>query len=217
MGDLFEAIRGGDAARVKALLDQDPKLASAVDHHGLPALTVAIYQRKPEIAALLEQHGAAQDVFTAAMTGNAATLSEIIAAAPESVNSFSADGWTPLHLSAFFGSTECIPVLLNAGAKLNERSKNPMENMPLHAAAAGRNLEIVRALVERGALVNARQHGGWTPLHAAAQNGDDATAELLIGAGADVQARAENNQSPLDLALINGRQRMVQILEHYGA
>ena len=54
------------------------------------------------------------------------------------MNSFSADGWTPLHLAAFFGS-RMRHVLLNTGAKVNERSTNPMQNMPLHAAASGRH------------------------------------------------------------------------------
>ena len=59
-----------------------------------------------------------------------------------------------------------------------------MQNMPLHAAAAGKHADIVKLLIDHGASVNARQHGGWTALHAAAQNGDVAMAAILIAAGA---------------------------------
>jgi ankyrin repeat protein len=217
MKELFEAIRAGDASAVNSMLDAEPRLASATDDSGLPAITVAIYHRRPEIVKLLEAHGATLDLFSAAMSGRVDLVREAIETEPASVNSYSADGWTPLHLAVFFGSRECVEVLLAAGAKVNERSRNAMQNMPLHAAAAGRHPEIVRILLEHGAWVNARQHGGWTALHAAAQNGDTALAQLLIAGGADVTTRADNNQNPLDLALTKGQQAMVEILEHYGA
>lgn len=217
MKEFFEAIRAGDAPAVESMLDADPGLVTATDDSGLAPMPVAIYHRRPEIAALLENRGARLDIFTAAMYGRPERIRECLADAAESVNSLSSDGWTPLHLASFFGCAECVVMLLDAGAKINERAQNPMQNMPLHAAAAGRHAEIVRILLERGAWVNARQHGGWTALHAAAQNGDTQLAELLIAAGADVKVRADNQQSPLDLALTKGHQQMADILDHYGA
>ena len=217
MKQLFDAIRAGDLTAVETILDEHPELVSATDDSGLPALTVAIYHRKPDIVNLLESRGARFDIYSASMNGRPTEVREAVAKDAASVNSFSADGWTPLHLAAFFGCRECIGILLDAGANVNERSKNAMQNMPLHAAAAGRHTEIVRILLERGAWVNARQHGGWTALHAAAQSGEVQMAELLIAAGADVQAPADNQQRPWDLALTKGDQPMVDMLEHYGA
>lgn len=217
MKQLFEAIRAGDASAVAAILDSHPQLASATDDSGLPAITVAIYHRKPDIITLLEGRGAVMDVFSASMAGRVEQVRQALASDAASVHSFSADGWTPLHLAAFFGCGDCVQALLASGAKVNERSQNAMQNMPLHAAAAGQHADAVRILLESGAWVNARQHGGWTALHAAAQNGDTAMAELLIAAGGDVKARADNNQSPLDLALTKAQQSMVELLEHYGA
>jgi ankyrin repeat protein len=217
MKQFFDAIHSGDVSAVQALLDQNPELVRITNESGVPALTEAVYRRQPEIVAVLENRGAKTDLFSASMLGRAESLRDTLAAAPDGVNSFSPDGWTPLHLATFFGQRECVELLLNAGAKVNERSTNAMQNMPLHAAAAGRHAEIVRLLLERGAWVNARQHGGWTALHAAAQNGDTTLVELLIAAGADVKARADNNQNALDLALTKGHQQMVEMLEHYGA
>ena len=108
-------------------------------------------------------------------------------------------------------------LLLNKGAQVGARSTNPMQNMALHAAAAGRHADVIKVLIDHGAPVNARQHGGWTPLQAAAQNGDLESARMLISNGADVQARAENNQTALDLALTKGHQAMVDLLESNGA
>jgi ankyrin repeat protein len=156
-------------------------------------------------------------IFAAAIQGDSEQLTELLDSNRSLVGLLSADGWTPLHLAAFFGKTEAARLLLNKGAIVNARSTNPMQNMPLHAAASGRHVEVARLLIEHGAPVNAVQHGGWSPLHAAAQNGDIELAKALIAAGADVSLRAENNQLPLDLALTRGQQAMVDYLESNGA
>lgn len=217
MKQLFEAIRAGDVAAVESMLDENPELVSAIDDSGLPALTVAIYHRQSAVMQVLERRGARLDIYSGAMAGRVEAVRTALENEPNLVNSFSSDGWTPLHLAAFFGCEDCVRILLDAGAKLNERSQNAMQNMPLHAAAAGRHAGIARLLLERGAWVNARQHGGWTALHSAAQAGDIQLAELLIAAGADVSARADNQQRAWDLALTKGHQQMVDTLEHYGA
>ncbi len=178
---------------------------------------MAKYHGQPEIASLLEQHGASLDVYLAAMMGNTARVRELVAADPGLVAAHSRDGWTALHLAAFFGQTETAEFLLEAGAAVDARSTNAMANQPLHAAVAGRANEVARVLLSRGAPVNATQHGGWTPLQGAAQSGNVELVRILIGAGADVSARADNQQRALDLALTRGHQEVVNVLEEYGA
>jgi ankyrin repeat protein len=156
-------------------------------------------------------------IFAASIQGDTARIEELLTANRELISTLSSDGWTPLHLAAFFGKKDAVRLLLNLGADVNARSTNPMENTPLHAAAAGRDTESAKILLEHGANANALQHGGWTALHAAAQNGDVEMARALIAKGADLQARAENNQNALDLALTKGQQAMVDFLETNGA
>ncbi len=91
-----------------------------------------------------------------------------------------------------------------------------MQNVPLHAAVAGRKLQLVKLLLAQGANVNATQTGGWTALHGAAQNGDLDIVEALIAKGAHVHARAENNQLPLDLALTKGHAHVAAVLQESG-
>lgn len=217
MNDLFDAIKAGDKPRVSALLDADPALVDAKDQNGLAAFTFAKYNRQDDIAKLLEARGARLDVFAAAMTGKTGRVTELLEGNRSLANLLSHDGWTPLHLAAFFGHKETAQALLAKGALVNARSTNAMENMPLHVAAAGRNAELVSLLLQHGANVNARQHGGWTALHAAAQSGDVAMLKVLLEGGADVKARAGNNQSALDLALTNGHREAVNLLEQHGA
>ena len=217
MTPLFDAIQAGDLAAVTSLLDADPSLANASNDKGTPAHTVAVYNRKTDIAKLLEDRGARIDIFAAAMTGRDDLLDQLLSGNKSQAKLMSHDGWTPLHLAAFFGHPNAAKALLKAGADVTVRGKNPMSNMPLHAAVAGRNFEVIKALVEHGAPVNAQQHGGWTPLHAAAQNGDSQLVNYLIENGAAVKQPADNQQTPLDLALTKGHQEIVDILEKHGA
>jgi ankyrin repeat protein len=216
MKQFFDAIKSGDVPQVTALLDQDPSLANAQEN-GQPAIFTAKYHRQAAIADLLESRGAEIDVFSAALMGRTEKLEELLKANRSLATLVSGDGWTALHLAAFFDAEPAARVLLNTGAQVNARSTNPMNNMPLHAAAASRNAAIVKLLLDHGASPNAQQHGGWTPLHAAAQNGDVLMASMLIEAGATVNVRADNNQSPMDLALTKGHQDMVEYLELKGA
>jgi uncharacterized protein len=168
------------------------------------------------VAALVEADPALA-IFAASILGETQQLEELLTANRSLVSALSSDGWTPLHLAAFFGRKEAAQALLNKGAEVNARSTNPMQNMPLHAAAAGRHTELAKLLLSRGATANARQHGGWTPLHAAAQHGDMEMAQALLDGGADVRSRADNSQTPLDIALTKGQQAMVDFLEANGA
>ena len=217
MKELFEAIQAGDAARVGELLDANATLANARDEKGTSAFVAAIYNKQKEVADLLAERGAMIDVFAAAMSGRTGKLQEITNANRSWVKAISADGWTPLHLAAYFGHPDAAKALLNKGADVNARSTNAMRNTPLHAAVAGRNLAIVKLLLDFGADVNATQSGGWTPLHAAAQGGLAEIAALLVKAGADRSLRAGNQQTAADLALANGHAAVVEILERQPA
>ena len=216
MMNLFEAIRTGDPAAVAALVQADPQLANAKNEQGVSALAFAVYNRKPEVVAKLRELGAQLDIFTACMTGDTAAVEEMLQGNKSLVKLMSADGWTPLHLAAFYGQAGCTAALLKGGADVSTRSTNAMQNLALHAGAAGRNFDVMKLLVDFGSNVNARQHGGWTALHAASQNGDISIAELLLINGADPKARAENNQGPMDLALTRGQQAIVDLLEKHG-
>jgi len=156
-------------------------------------------------------------IFAAAILGDTKRLEELLTGNRSLVTAVSSDGWTPLHLAAFFGRGDAARLLLNKGASVTARSTNQMANTPLHAAAAGQHADIVKLLLDHGASANARQHGGWAPLHSAAQNGDLESARALIDAGAEVSVRADNNQKPLDLALTKAQQAMVEFLEANGA
>ena len=67
----------------------------------------------------------------------------------------------------------------------------------MYMAASLGDLERVKALLENGAEVNARDMDGLTVLHHAASDGRIDIVRLLIERGADVNAMDEEGRTPL--------------------
>lgn len=217
LNSLHDQIKQGDLAGVRASLAGDASLLDATNESGQNAFLLAKYYHRPEIADYLLGLGPRLDLFSLCAAGRVNAVIEAIDRDGSLLKAHSGDGWTPLHLAAFFGHPELAAALLDRGADVNARSTNSMKNTPLHAAAAGGNIELVRLLLERGADANATQERGWTALHAAAQSGNREMVEVLLAHGAHVNTRAENNQAALDLALTKGHQDIARLLDELGA
>jgi uncharacterized protein len=200
--DIFQAIRAGDAARVRRLLADDTALASARNEDGVSAVLFARYRAQPEALDVLLEAEPELDEFEAAGLGRTARLAEILDRHPERANGWSADGFSPLHLAAFFGHLETVRLLLRRGAEVSapaERSFEPGVT-PLQSAIAGGHTEIALELMEGGADVRARTADGVTPLHAAAQRGDERVLEALLARGADPTVLDGRGRAAADLA-----------------
>jgi ankyrin repeat protein len=198
--EMMAAVAAGDTERVTALLGADETLASARGEDGVSAVLLARYRfDRPTLDALLAADPDL-DVFEASAVGRVDRVRASLDDDPESVHRLSPDGFTALHLAAFFGKPEVARILLDAGASVDTYTTNDFANQPLHAAAAGRHVEVCRLLLAAGAGVNATQHGGYTPLHEAAQHGDAEMVELFLSAGADPTVAVADGGTPADLA-----------------
>jgi len=83
-------------------------------------------------------------------------------------------------------------------------------------------LPAVRYLVELGADVNARDHGGYSPVHHAASRGDNDLILFLVEHGADVTLVSRRGQTTVDMAngpveRIQPIPRTIALLEGLGA
>ena len=134
--EFFDAIRAGDENQVRALLASDPRLLASKDDKGLSPFVAAKYSGRNDVAAILLEQGVELDLFAACMAGADQRVMELARGENGSVNSYSQDGWTPLHLAASSASRPRLRLCIARGADVNARSRNAMQNTPLHAAAA---------------------------------------------------------------------------------
>lgn len=216
--DLFEAIRVGDPALVRSIVKQFPALASARSADGQSAVMRSAYANRPEIVSILIDAGASLDFFDACAAGNLAWVNDHVNQDPAALFAFSSDGWTALHLAAFFGHIEIARLLLAAGAPLEVASTNSHKNFPLQAAASGCRAEMVRFLLENGADANCRNSPSRvTPLHHAAACGHLEIVKTLLLIGADPKATDSEGRTPRVIAEAKGHALVAAALKMAGA
>lgn len=123
--DLFEAAALGDAARVEALLEEDPGLLDSRSPDGWTPLHLAAHFGHEEVVRLLLELGAEVDVRSRnvmantplhAAAGRHPPVCEILVEAGADVNARQEGGWTPLHAAARSGHAETVELLLSRGA-----------------------------------------------------------------------------------------------------
>ena len=210
MHQLFEAIKGGKAGEVRAILQEDPSQLAARDANGVSGILLAVYHGKVEVAQVFVEQGAPLDIFEASALGRVERISALLQEDASRVSAYSLDGFTPLGLAAFFGQFEAVRALIAAGADVHAVARNAFKVQPIHAAAASRNLAIVGAVLEAGANPNVPQQQGFVPLHEAGSNGNRELAELLIKHGADPHQKNDAGKSSIDLAKEKGHTELAE-------
>ena len=209
---LFDAIRQGDAAQVKALVAANPELGAARNADGATAVLWAIYTRHAELAPVLLA-GRDPDFYEACALGRGDRAAELLRSDPKFANSFSADGFPALGLAVFFGHETLARTLVEAGADVNECSRNAIHVYPLHSAVAAGLASLVDLLLAHGARVDVVEFLGATPLHSAAASGNKKIAEKLLAAGADTKRKTNDGKTPADLARQYGHAQLAADLD----
>jgi uncharacterized protein len=193
---LAGAIRAGDLARLRGLLDRDRSLASAWirDRRGGARSTLHVatdwpgyFPNGPAVVRLLVEAGADPNA------------------------TFSGDGETPLHWAASSDDADVADALLDTGADLERTGGSIAGGTPLDNAVGYGCWHVARRLVERGARVDRLWHAaalGMLPrleellaadpppsaeeldnaFWQACHGGQRRAAELLLARGADVNA-----------------------------
>src|SRR5262245_13759740 len=143
--DLISAVKRGDAATVRFLLQQRSINPNAKDPEGVSALMWCAERGFSDVAQLLIERGA--DVHLA-----------------------DGSGTTPFLLSAARGRTEMVRLLLNSGAKGNDEARGLGTTALMFASNFG-YIEMIDELLDRGGDPNTAQADGATALMLAAQAG----------------------------------------------
>ncbi len=221
--EMLTAARTGNSARVKELLEQNRRLLTARDWLGNTALIMAVNSGHQAIAELLFNAGVQPDIHEAAAIGHTSRVAELLGHDASLLDSYSAEGFTPLALAAHFGHPETLWFLMGRGANVNAVARHPLGVTPLHAALFGKQTDTARLLIRHGADVNGRRGGkgwprsGWTALHYVAAFGMVELIEPLLTRGADLNAVDDSGCTPLEAALEHHQDSASDILRRNGA
>ena len=149
---LFEAIAAGDEDALREELERRPDSASERNADGLSPVLYALYNGRADLVDPILDANPALDAFDAAAVGRTRGLEELLDAEPALAHAWSPDGFTALHLAAFFGQEDAAKLLLDRGADARAVSRHhELQVAPVQSAAAGGHDAIVRLLLERGA------------------------------------------------------------------
>lgn len=160
--------------------------------------------------------GPTLNIFEAAATGGTDRVRELLKQDGALLNAYASDGFFPLALAAFFGHVETVRLLLDAGADVNQQSRETTKVAPLHSAIAARKLDIVKMLLARKADPGRAGGRGVTPLHEAAISGQIDMAALLIDSGAPINVRDDGGKTPLAYAMDRKQEAMIAWLRGKG-
>lgn len=151
------------------------------------------------------------ELLTICKEGNYKELSSLIVKGAN-VNATDKYGNSPLHYASNTekkGGIEAVKFLVSKGAETN--STNNAGSTPLVLAAHTGQTEIVSFLLEKKAIVNAKD-STYSPLHAASLNGYSEIAKLLIDKGASINAKDKDGYTPLRNASFKGSMEIVKLL-----
>jgi len=181
----------------------------------------------------------ASRILAAAKAGNLPKAGALLAADPTLVNVEKSNGATPLWIAAEKGHLEVVKLLLEKGAAIEAVRNDGVTRYPgrqelgehratvdaavelgvtsLWIAAQKGHLEVVKLLLERGALIEAKNSKNITPLLVAAEEGRFEVVKLLLEKGALIEAKNSNKATPLWMAAQNGHLEIVALLLEKGA
>ena len=185
---LAEAVKSGDAAQVRVLLQARPELigmdmASNDEHR---ALHFAVLRRDVEMVRLLMEAGADarkgiyphRDATTAYALAKDRVYGDVVAVIEEEEQHRRAELSCP------------------------NSSVSPAQEQINAAIARGDRTSAMRLLQEDGSLIQACDRGGGTPLHTAAEVGDEEMVAWLLERRANVRKEDMRGFTPLDRAAL---------------
>ncbi|AVP87655.1 hypothetical protein phytr_7150 [Candidatus Phycorickettsia trachydisci] len=224
------AVTNNNLYSTKYLLDHGANPHRSIDKlHVAPELRSSAYGYAKrlgsnEMIELLEKNGAmnlpnSSLVHQYVRENKIEEIKQIIIQGDYDLNKTDGSGLTPLNLALKTGikNEKMASILLKAGADPN--IPDTLGTTPLIRAAAHGFHDVVKLLIEKGAIINAQDNFGNAPLQTAARNKDCApkTFSLLIQHGANLNLQNKEKNTALHYAAMLDRDDVVKILMSHGA
>lgn len=225
---LHLAALAGDAQSIYSLLasgaDADARTLGGEPPWGQTALMLASRMGHAEAVQALFKGGADPELherdaagegrtaFMMAATHGHLDVLRVFKRMYDKIDFRSADGMTALTCAAASNQRPAVELLLSWGAEVCDEKQSA-----LAAAARYGHLDILDALLDAGADVDAQTGSGMTALMAAAEAGQLEAVEYLLEEGTNVHAVDANERSAFSYAIAGEQHEVVRLLEETGA
>ena len=181
--DFFRAVNIDNADGVAKMLAAGLD-PNQLDPHGQPALILALQGESLKVAKVLwDARGIQIDIRNHA-------------------------GETPLMMAALKAEADAAAALVAHGAAVQKDGWSP-----LHYAATGGSAAIVKLLLSKGAVLEARSPNGTTPLMMAARYGNEEAVDALLAAGGDRTSKNDLGMDASAFAASAGREKLAARLK----
>lgn len=180
--DFFRAVRGDNASGVRDLINRGFD-PNVKDPNGQTGLLLAMREPSPRVIQVL------------------------IESPKTNVEGRNAKDESPLMIAALKGQKDLVAQLIKRDADINKPGW-----APLHYAATGGHIEIMKMLLGGSAFIDAQSPNGTTPLMMAAMYGSPESVKLLLDEGADTAMKNEQGMTALDFAKQGNRPDAIQML-----
>ena len=209
---LFALADADDAAGLLTALGKRPT-HEARSETGETVFLYSLYRGNAKCVEALQKRGGLT-LQEAAAAGDLARVDACLDAAAWTIQSLSADGWSALHLAAFLGHDDVVVRLLERGADALQWGRAFENNLPIHAACAGRRIGKVAfaKLVAATGDPDITPKHGYTPLMEAALQGSSDLVDVLLAAGADRTRKNLDGKTAADFANERGHAELSKTL-----
>jgi len=211
---LFDLAQADNAAALIAALPKHAESFRIRNENGETLFLFSLYRGRAKCVEALAKRGKLS-LQEAAASGDTARVEECVKAAPWSLNTLSADGWTALHLAAFFGRDDTLLRLIALGADPLQWGRAFDSNLALHAGASGGRMgkAAFTKLLAATDNPNVQTKAGTTALMSAAANGSMEFVQMLLAAGADPKLKMTDGKTAADFARARGHEAVAKRLE----
>uniref|UniRef100_A0A6Q2YM74 Euchromatic histone-lysine N-methyltransferase 2 n=1 Tax=Esox lucius TaxID=8010 RepID=A0A6Q2YM74_ESOLU len=222
---LYPAAKQGEVQRVLLMLMEgiDPTY-QAESQNRRSALHAAAQRGLLEVCYMLVQAGAKLDVqdksmrtpLLEAIVNNHVDVTKYLVQSGACVYQTEEDGYTGLHHASKLGNLEIVTLLLETG-QVDINAQDSGGWTPIIWAAEHKHIQVIRALLNRGADVTLKDKEMNVCLHWASFAGCAEIAEMVLNAGCPLSSVNMHGDTPLHIAAREGFFECVTLFLSRGA